>query len=75
LPDIDEIVDQTDAEKAADTYHSFVGAKVIVLDAAGNRHMAKVLWRIRESLEPSHDTNVFNDQSIFEVQFPDSTVD
>jgi hypothetical protein len=70
LPDTDEVIDQSDAEKAADTYHSFVGAEVIVPDAAGNRRMAKVLQRIRESdLPVSSDINVFNDRSVFEVEF------
>jgi len=76
LPDIDEIVDQTDAEKAADTYHSFIGAEVIVPDAAGNRRMARVLRRVREADPPEgQSTNVFNDRSVYEVQFPDGDVD
>jgi hypothetical protein len=47
LPDVDKVIDQSDAdEKAANTYHSFVGAEVIVPDAAGkNRRMARVLLR------------------------------
>ena len=76
LPDIDEVVDQADAEKAADTYHSFVGAEVIVPDASGNRRMAKVLRRVRDAMTTDETpTNVFNDRSVFEVQFPDGTVD
>jgi hypothetical protein len=76
LPDIDEVVDQSDAEKAADTYHSFIGAEVIVPDAAGNQRMAKVLCRVRESDTPEgRPTNVFNDPSVYEVQFPDGEVD
>jgi hypothetical protein len=76
LPDIDEVIDNSDAEKAADTYHSFVGAEVIVPDAAGNRRMAKVLRRIRDSgVVPAENNNIFNDRSTFEVEFPDGTVD
>ena len=76
LPEIDAVVDQSDAERAADTYHSFVGAEVIVPDAAGNRRMAKVLRRVRESpVSDDHPANVFTDRSLFEVQFPDGTVD
>jgi hypothetical protein len=75
LPDIDD-VDQADAEKAVDTYHSFIGAEVIVPDAAGNRRMAKVLHRVRELDPPEgQSSNIFNDQSIYEAQFPDGEVD
>jgi hypothetical protein len=47
LPGIDDVVNQADAEKVANTYHSFIGAEVIVPDASSNRHMAKVLRRVR----------------------------
>ena len=57
--------------------HGWIGAEVILPYVAGNRRMARVLHQVRES-ESSDDhptTNVFNDQSVFEVQFPDGDVD
>lgn len=72
LPEVDEIVDQSKAEKAADTtYHSFIGAEVIVPDASGNRRMAKVLRRARNFQgSTNNSTNMFNDCSIFKVGRP-----
>jgi hypothetical protein len=31
---MDEVVDQNDEERAADTYHSFAGAEIIIPDAS-----------------------------------------
>jgi hypothetical protein len=77
LPEINDVVDQADAEKAVDTYHSFIGAEVIVTDASGNRCMAKVLRRVRESYATDNvgNQNIFNDCSVFKVEFPDGTID
>ena len=70
-PDVDDVVDQADAEKAADTYHSFIGAELIVPDAAGNQRMARVLHSVRALDSPEdRPTNIFNDRMTYEVQFP-----
>jgi hypothetical protein len=77
-PDIDAVVDNTDAERAADTYHSYVGAEVILPDATGNRRMARVLRRVQGNVNNDNQsviTNPLLDTSVFEVQFPDGTVD
>jgi hypothetical protein len=83
IPDIDAVVDNADAEMAADTYHSFIGAEVQVPDAAGVRRMARVIRQVNndssvliEDVTPHRgSTNPLLDTSIFEVEYPDGTVD
>lgn len=77
-PDLDVIVDQSDAERAADTYHGYIGSEVVVPDAAGNRRMARVIRRVRDSVQQDPEAEHINpilDTSVFEVQFPDGSVD
>lgn len=77
IPEIDDVVDNGDAEKAADTYHSYIGAEVVVPDAAGVRRMARVVKQVDNGLStPSQQpNNPLLDTSVFEVEFPDGTID
>ena len=75
LPEIDDIIDSADAECAHDTYHQYIGAEVAVPDAAGVRRMAKVLRQVRANTNEGETNNPLLDTSVFEVQFPDGTID
>lgn len=74
VPDIDHIVSNSDAEQDADTYHSYIGAEVVVPDAAGNRRMARVIRQVDNDVT-NRTTNPLLDTTPFEVEFYDGTVE
>jgi hypothetical protein len=75
VPDIDDIIDQTTPESAADTYHKYVGAEVCLPDASGERKMAKVIKRLKTGNNNSDARNPWMDTSTYEVEFPDGHVE
>jgi hypothetical protein len=77
-PDIDDIVNSHDPVGASDAYHSYLGAEVLLPDARGNKRMAKVIKRVRDEaneLVGTHNPNPILDTSLYEVEFPDGTID
>jgi hypothetical protein len=75
VPNIDEVVDSSDVEKAADMYHSYLGAEVVVPDTAGVQQMARVIKQIENGDRPQA-INPLLDTSVFEVvEYMDGTID
>ena len=76
-PDIDEHIDNTNAERQVDTYDKYIGVEVAVPDRKGQKLMAKVMKRIRSS-DSNCDGNAYNpllDHSIYQVEFSDGTTE
>ena len=46
-PEIDEIIDNSDEERAANYYDQYIGAKVVLPDRKGDKLMGKVRKHVR----------------------------
>ena len=46
-PEIDEIIDNSDEERAANSYDQYIGAEVVLPDRKGDKIMEKVRKRVR----------------------------
>ncbi len=74
VPDIDDIVDNSDARKLADTYDQFLGAEVAIPDQKGSKTMARVTKRVRDNdgnPRGTHTNNPLTNTSLYEVEFTD----
>ena len=75
-PDIDDHVDQSNAENQVNTYDSYVGAEVCIPDEKGQKLMARVSKRMKDSdgvAVGQHHENPFMDTSVYEVKYPDGS--
>ena len=73
-PDIDEVVDNSDRRKQADTYDKFINAEVAMPDKDGRTSMGKVVKRVRDNEGKGIGTvtdNPLTNSSLYEVEFPD----
>ena len=48
-PDMEDVMDQENAEKAVDTYDQFVGAEVFLPDERGRKIMASTTKRVKNN--------------------------
>ena len=73
-PEIDEVVDNTDRRKQADTYDQFIGAEVALPDTTGRTAMARVMKRVKDNDGNAigvQTDNILTNTSLYEVEFPD----
>ena len=73
-PDIDEVVDNSDRRKQANTYDQFINAEVAMPDKEGRTSMGKVVKRVRDNEGKGISTvtdNPLTNSSLYEVEFPD----
>lgn len=74
--DVDEFVKADDAESEADTYDQYIGAEVVLPNAADEKLMAKVRRKVHSDDRNSGESyNPILDSSVYEVQFSDGTTD
>ena len=74
--DVDNFIRTDDAESEADTYDKYIGAEVVLPNAADEKLMARVRKKIRS--DDRNDGKKYNpilDASVYEVQFSDGTTD
>ena len=77
-PEIDDVVDNSDRRKQADTYDQFLGAEVAITDETGRSAMARVMKRIKDNDGNGvgvATANPLTNTSLYEVQFPDGHVE
>ena len=74
IPDIDEVIDNSDRQKLADTYDQLVGAEVALPDKDGKSVMCRVVMQVRDNEGNgvgSTSDNPLTNTSLYEVEFPD----
>ena len=76
-PEIDEIIDNSDEERAANSYDQYIGAEVMLPDRKGKKIMGKVRKRVRydDTSTGGGNYNAMHDKSLYEVEYPDGTTD
>ena len=77
IPDIDEVVDNTDEEELNNSYDRYVGVEMNLPDRRGDLVMAKVIKKTRDA-DRNPDTgayNPLNDHSRYEVKFTDGSTE
>ena len=73
-PELDDIIDNTDVRKQADTYDQFIGAQVQLSDQTGRLAMGRVTKRVRDNegnVMGTPSNNPLTNHSLYEVEFPD----
>ena len=78
IPEIDDIVDNSDRRKQADTYDQFLGDEVEIPDSSGMTAMARVMKRVKDKDGNGVGTvtpNPLTNTSLYEVEFPDGHVE
>ena len=76
-PQIDEIMDNIDEERAANSYDQYIGAEVVLPDQKGEKIMGKVRKCVRQN-DTSTGKGKYDamyDKSLYEVEYPDGTID
>ena len=74
-PEMDEIIDNSDEERADNDYDQYIGAEVVLPDWKGEKLMGKVRKRVIYD-EPSTGEGNYNsmhDKYLYEVEYPDGT--
>ena len=74
--DIDDLIDNSSPEAAADTYDQYIGAEVCTgpSDGRGNKQMGKVTKRLTNANNNNPGTyNPMLDHSLYQVTYPDGT--
>ena len=76
-PEIDEIMDNSDEEKAANSYGQYIGAEVFLPGRKGEKLMVNVRKHVKydESSTGKGNYNPMNDKSLYEVEYPDGTTE
>ena len=77
-PEIDDVVDNSDRRKQADTYDQFLGAEVAIPDETGRSAMARVMKRVKDNDGNGvgvATANPLTNTALYEVQFPDGHVE
>ena len=77
FPEIDEIIDNSDEERAANSYDQYLGVEVGIPDRKGEKLMGKVkkLVRYDDTSIGKGDYNVICDKSLYDVEYPDGTME
>ena len=68
-PEIDEIIDNSDEERAANSYYQYIGAEVVLPDQKGEKLMGKVRKRVRydDTSTGEGNYNSMHDKYLYEV--------
>ena len=68
-PDIDGIIDNSDKERAANSYYQYVGAEFVLPDQKGKKLLGKVrkLVRYDDTITREGNYNSMHDKSLYEV--------
>ena len=76
-PEIDEIIDNSDKERASISYDQYIASEVVILDGKGERLMVKVRKRVRHEGTSSgkYNYNAMHDKSLYEVEYTDGTTE
>ena len=78
IPEIDDVVDNSDRRKQADTYDQFLGAEVALPDSTGRTAMARVMKRVKDNDGVGvgvATTNPLTNTALYEVEFSDGHVE
>jgi hypothetical protein len=74
--EIDDVVDNSDARLANDSYDKYVGAELSLPDRKGSNLMAKVMKKvINADRNKGNNYNPMIDESVYEVTFSDGTTE
>ena len=76
-PDIDEIIDNSDEERAPNSYDQYIGAKVVLPDWNGEKLMGKIRKRVRydDTCTGKFNYNAMHEKYLYEVEYPDGTTE
>ena len=76
-PEIDEIIDNSDEKRAANSYDKNIVAEVVLPDWKGEKLMGKVRKRVRydNTSTGKGNYNAMHDKSLYEVDYPDGTTE
>ena len=74
-PEIDEIKDDRDEERVANSYDQYIGAEVVLPDRKGDKLMVKFSKRVRydDKSTGTGDYNAMHDKSLYKVEYPYQT--
>ena len=76
-PDTDEIIANSDKERAANSYDQYIGAEVVLSYRKGEKLMRKVRKRVKydDSSTGEGNYNLMHNKSLYEVEYPDGTTE
>ena len=76
-PDIDEIIDNSYEERAANSYDQYIGAEVVLPYRKGEKLMGKVRQHVRydDTSTGKGNYNDMHDNYLYEVEYPDGTTE
>ena len=76
-PEIDEIIDNSDERRAANSYDQYIGDEVVLPDRKGEKLMGKIREHVRyDDTSISKDNyNIIYDKSLYEVEYPYGTME
>ena len=76
-PDIDEIIDNSDEDRAANYYDQCIRDEVVLHDQKGERLMVKVSKCVRcdDTSTGEGNYNSMHDKSLYEVEYHDGTIE
>ena len=72
-PEIDEILDNSDEEMAANSYGQYIGDEVVLPDFKGEKLMRKVRKGVRydDKSTGKDNSNAMHDKYLYQVEYPD----
>ena len=76
-PDIDSIKDNSDEERAANSYDQYIGAEVVLPDRKGEKLIGKVRKRViyDGTSTDEGNCNSMHEKSLYKVEYPDGTTE
>ena len=76
-PDIDEILDNSDEERADNSYDQCIGPEVVLPDRKGEKLIGKVRKRVRydDASKGEGNYNAMNDKYLYEVEYTDGSTE
>ena len=76
-PEIDEIIDNSEKQRAANSYDQYIGTEVVITDRNGEKLMGKVSKCVRydDTSTGKGNYNALHDKSLYEVEYPDETTE
>ena len=77
IPDIDEIIYNSDEERAASSYDQYIGDEVLLPDRKGEKLMGEVskFVRYHDTIKGEGNYNAMRDKSLYKVKYPDGTTE
>ena len=76
-PNIEEMIDNSDKERAANSYDQYTGAEFLLPDRKGEKLMGKVRKRVRydDIITGEGNYNAIHDKPLYEFEYPDGTTE